>query len=228
MIAGLAAITALTMPFDNTIQEEFHDPGPQRSSTMQSASRVFNAAGDPGVFVTALAMYGVGRMTHSSHLTTLGEHAGEAIITSGAVTATLKMAIGRQRPNVQSSDADDFLFGRGFGGAHASLPSGHTTAAFAFATAVTYDLRQWDPHAAHIAGPLLYGGATMVGLSRIYADKHWASDVVLGAGVGTFVGYKTVAYVTKNPNNWVARHLRSINIAPRSDARGMTFSMSMR
>ena len=40
----------------------------------------------------------------------------------------------------------------------------------------------------------MYGGATLVGLSRMYHNKHWASDVVLGAAIGTFSGRKVVQY----------------------------------
>jgi len=40
----------------------------------------------------------------------------------------------------------------------------------------------------------MYGGASMVGLSRMYHNRHWASDVVLGAAVGTFTGWKVVQY----------------------------------
>jgi membrane-associated phospholipid phosphatase len=45
----------------------------------------------------------------------------------------------------------------------------------------------------------MYGGATMVGLSRMYHNKHWASDVVLGAAIGTFSGWKIVQYAHAHP-----------------------------
>ena len=37
----------------------------------------------------------------------------------------------------------------------------------------------------------------------MYEDKHWASDVVLGAAIGTFSGFKVVKYVYRNPGNRV-------------------------
>ncbi|MGD0267199.1 MAG: phosphatase PAP2 family protein, partial [Candidatus Methylomirabilota bacterium] len=39
---------------------------------------------------------------------------------------------------------------------------------------------------------LAYGLAGVAGLTRIYDDKHWASDVFLGAALGTLIG-KAVA-----------------------------------
>ncbi|HEU0301829.1 MAG TPA: phosphatase PAP2 family protein, partial [Longimicrobium sp.] len=39
---------------------------------------------------------------------------------------------------------------------------------------------------------LAYGGAAAVGWSRVYDDKHWASDVAGGALVGILAGRTTV------------------------------------
>ena len=47
--------------------------------------------------------------------------------------------------------------------------------------------RGWPGHFWLVA-PVMFGGASLVGVSRMYHDKHWASDVVLGAAVGTFSG----------------------------------------
>jgi membrane-associated phospholipid phosphatase len=39
---------------------------------------------------------------------------------------------------------------------------------------------------------LAYGIAGAAGLARIYEDKHWTSDVFLGAALGTAVGKAVV------------------------------------
>ena len=39
---------------------------------------------------------------------------------------------------------------------------------------------------------LSYGLAGLAGLSRIYDNKHWASDVFLGAALGTVIGKAVV------------------------------------
>jgi undecaprenyl-diphosphatase len=57
-----------------------------------------------------------------------------------------------------------------------SFPSGHTCAAFAAA----WTLSGFWPG----ARPALFGGATVVGYSRIYAGAHYPSDVVSGAVLG--------------------------------------------
>ena len=70
------------------------------------------------------------------------------------------------------------------------------------------------PHMTWIAGPALYGGATMVGLSRMYHNKHWASDVALGAAIGTFSGIKIVRYSHNHPDNPVDRRMLGIIVEP--------------
>jgi hypothetical protein len=42
--------------------------------------------------------------------------------------------------------------------------------------------------------PALFASAGLVGLARMFYAKHWASDVVLGAGIGTFSGLVVVRY----------------------------------
>ncbi len=61
-----------------------------------------------------------------------------------------------------------------------SFPSGHTTSAFAFVTAVTADLPL-------LALPL-YGTAASVGYSRVHNGVHYPTDVVSGAVLGLAVG----------------------------------------
>ena len=40
----------------------------------------------------------------------------------------------------------------------------------------------------------MYGGATLVGLSRLYTNDHWASDIVAAAAIGVFTGRKLVQW----------------------------------
>lgn len=72
-----------------------------------------------------------------------------------------------------------------------SFPSGHTTAAFAFAAALCAVLPQkWAKAAALIA-------AALMGLSRLYVGVHYPSDVIGGAVIGTLCGLLSAWLVRK-------------------------------
>lgn len=63
-----------------------------------------------------------------------------------------------------------------------SFPSGHTSAAFAFAAAVFRELpRSWMQFA-------VVAAAVCMGCSRIYVAVHYPSDVLAGMVVGTLCG----------------------------------------
>ena len=212
---ALGAATIALLPFDRPIAEAFRDPGPQHSGALRTGARVFNALGDPGTIVAGVVVFGVGRLARSERLTDLGLHTTEAIVLSGAATGLIKGVAGRARPFVDRTDADAFAFGGGFhSGDRASFPSGHATAAFATAAAVTEESRRWWPHAPWVVGPLLYAGAATVALARMYDDKHWASDVVLGAGIGTLSGLAVVRYNHARPRNRVDRWLGVASAVP--------------
>lgn len=74
-----------------------------------------------------------------------------------------------------------------------SFPSGHTAQAFAAATFLSEEYKdrfKWMPYVS-------YGMASTVGLMRIANNKHYISDVLLGAGIGILsmkVAYWTHQY----------------------------------
>jgi membrane-associated phospholipid phosphatase len=200
-IAGAAAIG----PFDRNIAREFRSPSAQSNVPASHAARAFNFIGSKGVVIAGLASYGIGRIGHFDRVADLGLHATEAVFVSAGVTSILKGLAGRQRPGIAGiDDPDDFKFGGGFGKhASTSFPSGHSTASFAFATLVTLETHHWKPSSTWYVAPVMFGGATLVGLARLYSNAHWASDVVMGAGVGTFTALEVYRY-----NHITSRHNR--------------------
>jgi len=100
-----------------------------------------------------------------------------------------KNLIGRKRPDAWAPSTP-FDWDGPFHGV--SFPSGHTTASFAVASVIANQYRdhKWVPVTA-------YSVATLAGLSRIYENRHWLSDVVAGAAIGTLVG-NLVSHRTSN------------------------------
>jgi membrane-associated phospholipid phosphatase len=79
---------------------------------------------------------------------------------------------------------------------YVSYPSGHTALVFSAATVFSlyYHEKTWLVVTA-------YSLATLIGISRINDDKHWASDVLGGAVLGYAIG-KLVYYNYEKKNNF--------------------------
>jgi membrane-associated phospholipid phosphatase len=71
-----------------------------------------------------------------------------------------------------------------------------------------------------------YGGASLIALSRMYNNKHWASDVLMGAAIGTFAGTKVVRYHHSHPGNHLDKWLLGASVAP-DGAGGVTLAWSI-
>jgi membrane-associated phospholipid phosphatase len=80
---------------------------------------------------------------------------------SGLLTGGLKIATARIRPDATTRD---------------SFPSGHATVVFAFAAA------------SHGNKGILYALAVLTAVSRVYHQRHWPSDVLVGSFLGVLIG----------------------------------------
>lgn len=227
LAGGFAVLTVAMFPIDRSLATRLQDSSTQASHLIKNATRDVQFIADPGSVFIGVGLYGVGRVAHWQNVADLGLHGTEAVILSGSITALLKGVAGRGRPYVSGdTNPHDFKFGRGFGdGQYQSFPSGHATVAFAAAAAVTSESRRWWPHEQWIVAPVMYGGATLVGLSRMYNNAHWASDVALGAAIGTFSGIKVVRYSHAHPNNFIDRALLHVSVAP-SNNRGVRLAVT--
>ncbi|HEY0995673.1 MAG TPA: phosphatase PAP2 family protein [Gemmatimonadaceae bacterium] len=230
LLAGsFTGLTLAMLPLDRRLAHAVRDSAMQANRFVAHASRGMEILADPGSILIGASLYGVGRLTGWREVTDLGLHGTEAIAVAGGVASLLKGVMGRARPYVsRDTNPGDFRFGRGFSGGsrYQSFPSGHTTVAFAAAAAVTTESRRWWPTGTCIVAPVMYGGAALVGLSRMYHDAHWASDVALGAGIGTFAGLHVVRYAHQHPDNAVSRVLLPMHVM-RAEGRGTTVWWSL-
>lgn len=115
---------------------------------------------------------------------------GVSLGVSGVLSYGLKHSIRRDRPYVTYSD----IINRNMSDptdSELSFPSGHTTLAFATATALALKYPKW-----YVIAPG-YLWACSVGYSRMNLGVHYPSDVLAGAILGA-----GSAYVTYKINNW--------------------------
>jgi membrane-associated phospholipid phosphatase len=201
--------TAAVMPLDRRVAVESQRPSLQTNAALARTSTVFRVLGEPGSIIIAGATYLYGRAGSSPRSAELGLRTAESIGAAGVTSFLLKGIVGRARPFVVSdTNPRDFALGRGFhDDDYTSFPSGHVTTAFAAASTASQEISYLWPHASHVWTPLLFTSASLVGVARIYENKHWASDVIAGAAIGTLVSRVVVRYGRAHPGNGIDRAL---------------------
>ncbi len=130
-------------------------------------------------------LYGLGLAFNKPDLRMTGLRATEALVFASMITGAGKIVIGRRRPNAGESQL--VFKPMRWNYRYQSLPSGHTTAAFAVSTVLANSLDNtgWKV--------FCYGAAGAVGAARIYHNRHWWSDVLLGAALGHVVALKVMS-----------------------------------
>jgi membrane-associated phospholipid phosphatase len=126
---------------------------------------------------TAALFYIAGRLKHDERAKETGLLAAEALLDSGIVVQTLKVASQRQRPTVDHSSGEFFDGGSAF-------PSGHAIGAWSVATVIAEEYGPRHPAVRYGA----YALATAVGISRYTGRKHFLSDVLVGSAMGYGIG----------------------------------------
>jgi membrane-associated phospholipid phosphatase len=235
LAGGFLVGTLALRPVDEHFARRLQDKYTQQNRFLQDVATTVRTIAEPGALVIGGSLYIAGRVSKQHDMADLGLHGTEAVVVGSLFAGVLKYSFGRARPFVHPPtdstgfNANDWQFGRGLreGDSYQSFPSGHTVAAFAAAAAVTSETSRWWPSYRWAIGPAMYGGAAMVGLSRMYNNRHWASDVMMGAAIGTFAGIKIVRYHHRtHPGNKFDKWLLGGSLHPAS-AGGYSISWSV-
>lgn len=173
---GIAAELGLIFGGGDTVVQNMMQRNQQPSTEryikfFNTYGEIYAAAGIVG------GMYITGLATESPSLRTAARKAGETLVLAGVTTTVLKAVVGRARPYTQmgSTAVTPFAFEED----NYSWPSGHTTVAFSLSSSLARSIDNVYVSA------LLYAGAAGTGIARMYYDKHWLSDVLAGAAIGT-------------------------------------------
>ncbi len=201
IVGAAAAASAVLVGWDRAIADAVRTSPLQDARVVRGAMSAATAYGDPGVIAVGAALWLSGHWARDDVRRLVGLRSVEAILASGAASGLLKGVTGRARPDQSPGDARDFVLGRGIGDRREfqSFPSGHASAAFAFASAVDAEWTRLRPGRPAWVPVALYAAAALTGAARVYRDQHWASDVVMGAAVGLVGGRAVVRWHADHP-----------------------------
>ena len=154
-----------------------------RSQTSVS-QEIFSVANEYGHTFTGAAigggLYFSGVVLGDESIRTTGRLVFESLIVAGIATTVLKGVIGRARPYTYMGDASYNPFS--FSNDYYALPSGHATVAFAVSSVLSERIGNIYVSVG------LYALASSAAMGRMYFDKHWMTDVLLGGFIGTVSG----------------------------------------
>jgi membrane-associated phospholipid phosphatase len=225
---GFVAGTLLLLPVDKQLTRSFRLEASRENGSLDRVAKAGTWLGGPGTLIIGSSMFVVGRLGRVPKMAELALHGTEAVVVGTLTANFIKGVVGRARPYATAdSNSRDFGFGRGFGNNrdYKAFPSGHASSAFAAAAAVVTETHEWWPQSTWYVAPVMYGGATIIGMSRIYNDQHWASDVLMGAAIGTFAGLKVVRFNHTHAGNMVDRIFLGTKITPTPNGTALSYSL---
>ena len=120
----------------------------------------------PEQVALSVGTYAFGRIFDKPKVSHLGMDLLRAQVITELLVEPIKFATHRQRPDASN---------------HQSFPSGHSAVTFAAATVI-------ERHLGWKRSVLGYMIASYVAASRLHDNRHYLSDVVFGAAVGTIAG----------------------------------------
>ena len=168
------------------------------SQAASRASKFVTNTGGVSEIITLGAIGTYGFVFKNEKMKTTTFLASQAYLTSATLSFMAKTLSGRQRPSVYSenrvtakptfkgpfADLGTDIEGKKM---NSSFPSAHTSLAFSAATvyAMEYKNIKWVP-------VVSYTAASLIGLSRLTENRHWATDVLVGAALGHICGRQVV------------------------------------
>jgi membrane-associated phospholipid phosphatase len=160
---------------------ENRSPGMTRfMQGVSNTTNIISLAAPAGLFVA-------GAIHHDHVMQQKSWYVVETIAVGSGIAIVMKYVVNRPRP----SSKDSLIIPAGDMGSP-SFPSGHTSMAFATATALSLAYPKWYV----IAPSFLWAGT--VGFSRMYLGVHYPTDVLAGAIVGS-----GSALLCRKINQWI-------------------------
>lgn len=200
-VGGFVLVTGGVMLADKSIQS-YATRLTERNETVKDVGAYITNFGATYEVYTLAALAGYGFIFKNEKIKTTTLLATQSYLTSYAMFNLVKIVAGQQRPNYVDPQTNKvspkfhgpfYRFKKDAAGnkpadnSYTSFPSGHATLAFAAATVYAMEYRDRP-----LVPIIAYSAASLVGLTRITENKHWASNILVGAALGHLCGRQVV------------------------------------
>jgi membrane-associated phospholipid phosphatase len=186
VVAGAALLSFVDKEIRNVFQRN-------QSKTADSFARIGEFYGEPLTIVLITGgIYLFGNIMDDKWARETAIIMTAALLPGGIYQTTAKISAGRARPYLELGPHyfDPFRMQEDY----YSFVSGHTLAAMGASMVIA---RQFN---STIAKGLIYSLGILTGLSRVYSDDHWSSDVFLGAALAVATSHSAASWIDNDRN----------------------------
>jgi hypothetical protein len=175
----VAAATGIALSQDTRVAKDIvsHNPGFNNANDNASYDLLYS------YIAGSATMYGAGLFGHNDHLRETGLLSGESQVDAEIFDTIVKLGSFRQRPTPPDYSGKFFQTSAGV---DSSFISGHSILTWSAAAAIA---AEYPSPWAQIG---VYTGATATSLTRVLAERHFPTDVLLGSAAGWMIGHYVV------------------------------------
>lgn len=196
----ISALTVASMSLDSEVRIDVQEWRGGKNNVIMQIGR-WAGLGVPTVGLAAV-LYTIGDVQENTEMQVTGRLLWEAFITGGLTTTILKTLTGRHRPYLE--DGARAYSPPGLRLPYRAFPSGHSALGWLTAGVLTQRTESV------LLKSVYYSSAGIISVSRIYHDKHWFSDTLLGG----FIGYGAARFVVDREEQRRTPSSRNISVIP--------------
>jgi membrane-associated phospholipid phosphatase len=211
LVIDPAATDNIVYVIDRAVEHALQATALQGDAVLRALGKFGNFWGGPGLIYFAVVILVVGVRMRKRALAESGLRGIEAVVFASAASGLAKGLLGRERPFLSPGDPSHWHFNHGWMDArYFSMPSGHTTASWAFAAAVCVVATKFKTVTRFSVTAAALASACIAGFARLYTHQHWMSDVAVGTLLGATVGIAVATWHARNPATFFDRVLPPI------------------